>query len=227
LDAVSNIPATDVKVKAVAMDFDGTIRFSGVPPAPSLLDQFASLRRSGVKVLIVTGRARIELDRLVDVDLFDAVVLENGAILLVKGEETDLAPPEWTSKREGLNRVFPTIGHERVIISLRRDKEPEIKALLGDSVDLQFNKDNVMILPPGVDKGSGLRAALKVLGVPPQNTMSIGDGENDIPLLLAAGIKVAVNNAVASLKEVADYVTEEDAGMGVSEAISRYSGASG
>lgn len=66
------------------------------------------------------------------------------------------------------------------------------------------------IVPPGVDKGSALRFIAEHYQVPIQNTISAGDAENDLPMIRAAGIGCAVNNANDSLKAEADYVTERD-----------------
>ena len=52
--------------------------------------------------------------------------------------------------------------------------------------------------------------------------MSIGDGKNDIPLLKAAGIGVAMENGAPKLKEVADYITLSHDASGVAHAINRF-----
>ena len=52
--------------------------------------------------------------------------------------------------------------------------------------------------------------------------MAIGDGHNDIPLLEAAGFKVAMGNAPDEVKAVADYVAPSLQDDGVAEAIERF-----
>ena len=66
------------------------------------------------------------------------------------------------------------------------------------------------IVPPGVDKGAALRFIAEHYQIPIRNTISAGDAENDIPMIRAAGIGCAVNNANDSLKAEADYITERD-----------------
>ena len=78
-----------------------------------------------------------------------------------------------------------------------------------------------MILPSGVNKASGLRAALKSLGLSPHNVVSVGDAENDHALLEMSEAGVAVHNSLSSLKERADWVTLGDHGNGVVELINR------
>ena len=65
-----------------------------------------------------------------------------------------------------------------------------------------------MMLPAGVDKASGVQAALKELGVSRHNLVAIGDGENDLALFEFAEHAVAVQNADAALKRVADRTTQ-------------------
>ena len=63
------------------------------------------------------------------------------------------------------------------------------------------------ILPKGVNKGSVLPELARLLGLDPARTIGIGDYNNDVALLQAAGFGVAVANAVPEVKAVADYVT--------------------
>ncbi len=64
-----------------------------------------------------------------------------------------------------------------------------------------------MVLPPGINKATGLRAALKDLKLSPHNVVGIGDAENDSAFLNLSGCAVAVANALPSIKEIADIVT--------------------
>lgn len=63
------------------------------------------------------------------------------------------------------------------------------------------------ITAKGADKGEGIRTLVTHLGLDLKRTMAFGDGGNDISMIKTAGIGVAMGNALASLKQVADYVT--------------------
>lgn len=63
------------------------------------------------------------------------------------------------------------------------------------------------ITAKGADKGEGIMAMAAHLGLNPQHTMAFGDGGNDTSMIKAAGIGVAMGNALESLKAEADYVT--------------------
>lgn len=85
-----------------------------------------------------------------------------------------------------------------------------------------FNKDAVMILPTGTDKSSGLKARLKCLNVAPNQVICIGDAENDQDFLQICKFKVAVTNALDSVKVNADLVTSLPNGDGIAELVREY-----
>ena len=63
------------------------------------------------------------------------------------------------------------------------------------------------ITAKGADKGEGILALAAHLGLNPQSTIAFGDGGNDTSMIQAAGIGVAMGNALETLKSEADYVT--------------------
>ena len=77
------------------------------------------------------------------------------------------------------------------------------------------NRGELMVLPAGVSKGSGLLAALELFGLSAHNTIAVGDAENDHAMFDVAEFAVATANAVPSVKEHADLVLEEPNGAGV------------
>lgn len=78
------------------------------------------------------------------------------------------------------------------------------------------------ILMPNITKGFGLSKLSKILHIPYENMMAIGDGENDIDMIRLAGVGVAMENALLKVKENADDVTLSNNEDGVYEAIKRY-----
>ena len=63
------------------------------------------------------------------------------------------------------------------------------------------------ILPKGVSKGGALCKMAEILHIDMGKTIAVGDYYNDVSMIQAAGMGVAVANAVAAAKQVADYVT--------------------
>ena len=78
------------------------------------------------------------------------------------------------------------------------------------------------IIHPDADKGKALRALAERLSIPIEQVAAIGDGDNDLTLLGAAGLPLAMGNGTTRLKAIARHVVgtvEED---GVAEAIETY-----
>lgn len=80
----------------------------------------------------------------------------------------------------------------------------------------------VEIVREGVDKWPGVLAIAQRLKVNPANIMAMGDGANDREMIRRAGLGICVPHAPAAVKVEADYVTHEDNGLGVAEAIERF-----
>jgi HAD superfamily hydrolase (TIGR01484 family) len=212
---------------ALATDYDGTLAADG-RVRPQTIDAVERLRASGRRAILVTGR---ELDDLKSVfprlDIFDRVVAENGALLYRPDtrEEVPLAEPPPDALYERLReRGVKPLSRGRVIVATREPHEVdavEVVRELGLEQQVIFNKGAVMLLPSGVNKQTGLAAALDELGLSPRNTVSVGDAENDHALLTASECGVAVANALPSLKDHADLVTRGARGEGVEELIER------
>ena len=212
-------------VICLASDYDGTLARDGAVD-PATVEALERLKRSGRKLLLVTGR---ELPDLVAVcprlDLFDRVVAENGALLYdpATRQERPLAAepsPEFVARLRADGVAPLSVG--RAIVATREPHEAAALAAIRDlGLELQivFNKGAVMILPPGVNKASGLKAALDDLGLSAHNVVAVGDAENDHAFMQAAGFSVAVANALPAVKEEADLVTAGARGAGVAELI--------
>ncbi len=84
--------------------------------------------------------------------------------------------------------------------------------------DFQF----INVLATGVSKGRALRELASHLGIVMSEVIAMGDGINDISLLSAAGTAVAMQNAPAEVKAVADYVTADVEHGGVAGAVRRF-----
>lgn len=81
---------------------------------------------------------------------------------------------------------------------------------------------NVEITARGVSKARALGRVCSMLGISLEEVMAIGDSGNDVDLLRAAGLGVAVGNAMDEAKEAADAVVASCQDSGVAEAIWRY-----
>jgi Cof subfamily protein (haloacid dehalogenase superfamily) len=78
------------------------------------------------------------------------------------------------------------------------------------------------ILPPGVSKGEALRAMCVALGIPLEQTIAIGDNWNDVEMIEAAGLGVAMGHAPEGVRARADYVCATADEEGVRHVIERF-----
>ena len=78
------------------------------------------------------------------------------------------------------------------------------------------------ITAKGADKGEGILAMAAHMGLDPLQTMAFGDGGNDVSMIKAAGIGVAMGNALELLKREADYITASVDEDGVLKALQHY-----
>jgi hydroxymethylpyrimidine pyrophosphatase-like HAD family hydrolase len=216
-----------VRYLVLACDYDGTLATSGRVDEASI-DALERLLASGRRLILVTGRELADLHEVFPhIDLFDYVVAENGALLYrpATGEEHVLgeAPPAPFVNALQARGVAPlSVGrsivatwepHEAIVLETIRE--------LGLELQVIFNKGAVMVLPAGVNKGTGLSAALDELGVSPHNVVGIGDAENDHGFLRLCECAVAVGNALPMLQERADVVTVGTHGRGVEEIVDK------
>lgn len=208
---------------ALAADYDGTLAHDGVME-PATVDALARLRASGRELILVTGRELSDLAATCPcLDLFSIVVAENGAVLYWPSDDRvrllgDPPPPALVEGLRARNVDRLSVGH--VIVALWHPHEVDALETireLGLEHQLIFNKGAVMILPPGVNKATGLAAALDELRISPHNVVGVGDAENDHSLLRACECAVAVANALPTLQAAADFVTVGDHGAGVVE----------
>lgn len=70
-------------------------------------------------------------------------------------------------------------------------------------------------------KGNGLRRTCERLGIDLANSVAIGDESNDTDMIRAAGLGVAMGNALPTVKKAADYVTADCDDDGVAEVLEK------
>jgi HAD superfamily hydrolase (TIGR01484 family) len=210
---------------AFACDYDETLACDGRVAAVGVL-ALKRLAASGRKLVLVTGR---QLEDLLAVfpegHLFDRIVAENGGVLYRPATREKRAlgkrPPERFVDALSERRVSPLSVGEVIVATNEPQQEVVMEAIrdLGLELQLIFNKGAVMVLPSGIDKGTGLSQALRELGVSTRNCVAIGDAENDHAFLSISECSAAVSNALPTLKERADIVTSNEATAGVIELI--------
>jgi hydroxymethylpyrimidine pyrophosphatase-like HAD family hydrolase/energy-coupling factor transporter ATP-binding protein EcfA2 len=212
-----------MRYHVLACDYDETLARDGQVP-DATIQALERLSRAGIKLLLVTGR---ELEDLLAVfphpGLFDLIVAENGGLLYDPHQRTTDAladpPPAELAERLRGEGVSPLgIGH--VLIATREPHDVRVHSAIRDlGLELQviYNKGAVMVLPPGVNKATGLAAALDRLDLSQHSVVAVGDGENDHAFLSAAECGATVANALPALKDACDLRLAGESGEGVAE----------
>jgi hypothetical protein len=106
---------------------------------------------------------------------------------------------------------------DRDEVSEYLSKNPGVTCVCGGFNNLEFTK-------AGVDKGTGLRALADLLSIPMECTMAIGDTENDLAIIKAAHLGIAMGNATDAVKAAADEITLSNVEDGVAAALTKFIG---
>lgn len=214
-------------IRMLACDYDGTLAEHG--KMNSVTEQaLRDVKQAGLLLGLVTGRLLDDLLRVCpQVPLFDIVIAENGAVLYQpsNGETIDLGPSPSAEFCAALDQRGVNFATGRVLVNTLRPYGDAVReAIQTCNCDLEmiFNNEALMILPRGVDKASGLQAGVERLDMTADAVVAVGDAENDVAFLRAAGLAVAVANAIDELKREADIVTEGVAGDGVVEFVEKH-----
>ena len=210
--------------RVIATDYDGTLAHDGRVDEPTI-EALRAARAGGIRLIMVTGRELQDLFNTFEhSDLFDRIVAENGAVLYDPGTQSvhPLAIPPPPALIEALNReAIPlSVGHS-IIATVEPHEHQVLTAIrdLGLEWHVIFNKGSVMALPADVTKATGLVPALEALQLTSADAIGIGDAENDQAFLRVCGLSVAVDNALPSVKEMADLVLPLARGAGVTRLI--------
>jgi len=164
-------------------------------------------------VLRVFGRANEMGEHIQTYDSFDVLVEPRG-------------------DDEAVRRYCQMVGMTfRVIDDVRKDlKENPVKCLAINyekkdgllqmqdwiresmpEVDCFFSCEQFLeIVPKGMNKGEAVKMLCNLLGVEIENAVAVGDAANDLAMLKAAGIGVAMCNGSEEVKAAADYITKRD-----------------
>jgi hydroxymethylpyrimidine pyrophosphatase-like HAD family hydrolase len=210
---------------ALVMDYDGTLA-SNDRVSPEALQALQRLRASGRRAILVTGRRLDDLLAVCDcAHAFDMIVAENGAVVYdaETREEARLANPPSKLLLQGLRaRGVEPLEVGQVVVATHAPHRRTVQDLiweLGLEAQIIGNRGAVMVLPAGVNKGTGLEYALRKLGLSRHEVVGIGDAENDHSFLETCEAAVAVANALPAVKQAAAFVTTRENGNGVIELI--------
>ncbi|MDR3076609.1 MAG: HAD-IIB family hydrolase, partial [Synergistaceae bacterium] len=106
----------------------------------------------------------------------------------------------------------------------------ESRALIGELSEMfrgktyvtSSNEDFVEMMHPDASKGKCVRKLAEMLGIPMENVMTLGDGDNDTEMIATAGVGIAMGNARDGTKAAAKAIAPANDECGVAWAIEKY-----
>ena len=243
-------------IKLVATDIDGTIFIPEKEFTVGVKDCIKRLSKSGIKVVLVTGRMNAAATKIAkDLELDTPVVSYQGGLVVENGkklyeryltEEQTARVLEWASREKihinlynddvlysekecyEVNRYCDNLHTEYTIKSFSDIVKNKINKLL--AIDYsnperisQYEKELQNVFPdlyivkstpyflefsnPEASKRCAVEFLQEFWGLKKEEILTIGDQNNDIALLQAGGLKIAMGNASEELKQIADYIT--------------------
>jgi Cof subfamily protein (haloacid dehalogenase superfamily) len=165
-------------------------------------------------------------------DMFEETIVTCEVMDRWLTDRNDMSHTTETGKLFGPDVICPTqelclepvtklmlLGEPQIILRL----EDTLTETFGDEVTVvKTDRDLLQIMHPEVSKAVALAKVARWYGVPMEQVMAIGDAPNDVGMLQAAGVSVAMDNAHPLVKDVADWVAPSNNDHGVHAALARY-----
>ncbi len=200
-----------------AICYNGSLIYD---PAGQKVIASAALPEDVVRGLIAFGR---EHDLYLQMYERDCITVEK--LRLDRHPDPDLKYAKYQEVGDFL--TYPYFPTPKLLIAAEPERIPELEAELGRRFRgriymAQSDAHLIEVMPDGVNKGTALERLADHLGLERSEIIAFGDNTNDLPLLQAAGLGVAVANAVPKLKAAAGYVTEAERNEGFDEGLRRF-----
>ena len=235
----------------IAFDMDGTLLNSNKQISPETLNAIKLATDAGKTVILCTGRNLAELNAFTEIipglryldcvsgacvyDLKEKKTLysqaldpgivkklmefgmEEGAMIHVLSERSIVQKDQQSHMADFHMGIYQTMFDqitdklENIYNSFCEEPFP----VLTESTSLECSDK-------GIDKGVGLKKLCEHLGLPLEQTIAVGDADNDTMALKTAGLAVAMGNATEPIKALADVIVADCDHNGCAEAIDKY-----
>jgi phosphoglycolate phosphatase (TIGR01487 family) len=219
-------------VKVFAVDIDGTLTENGGGIVHlAALAKLRYLEKMGYNVIYVTGRSSIEAYVLAVFGGTTRIAIgENGGVITTAPQEHRLLASKEKCMRgyevlkNNLNgvKIKPVFPRMTEVVLLRTFELKEGQKILDEyhlPLYLSDSKYAFHINEKGINKAYGLKEALAVLRVEPNQVVAIGDSETDVSMYEICGYSIALDHADDNVKAQADHVVAGREGAGLVEAI--------
>lgn len=191
----------------------------------------------------ITYQDKVILEKLLDKDdiLKTLKVLDDNKVFAVlEGSEYLYFDREKYKDQNRMGKVFeeqfldgkilPVTGNEenciinKMTLHLNGDKDfDRVINMLGDTYDYVYHKPNYMeLLPPGFNKGTGIKYVCDYLGIDLEDTYAFGDSSNDLDMFKTVKYSVCMGNGTDEAKKAAGYITDRLENDGILKGLKYY-----
>ncbi|WP_405082036.1 Cof-type HAD-IIB family hydrolase [Paenibacillus chitinolyticus] len=238
--------------KLVALDMDGTLLNEEKQVSPANREAIYAALEAGVTVIFSTGRGvQSALPYAEELKLQTPIVSVNGSEVwkaphdLLKRTLLDLDLVRrmydlaiehdtwyWAYSVEGMynrdNWAEDITKPQWLKFGFYTENKESLEIIRGELArwgELEITNshpDNLELNPKGISKASGIEEVCNLLGIEMSQVIAMGDSENDIAMIRAAGLGVAMGNAQDGVKRIANLVTVTNDEDGVAKIIQEY-----
>lgn len=239
------------EIKLIALDMDGTVLNERGEISQQNADAIREAETQGVKVIFSTGRTKMtSSDYAASLNLSSYLITVNGSeIWDHKGElverqliHTDVMQWMWELSREhavpfwavSCDKVWDNDMPADINSSewmkcrfeieeqaLREEIMKQLQARGGLEIS-NSSPTNLEVNLLGVNKAIAIEKVCSHLDLSMNQVMSVGDSLNDLAMIKAAGLGIAMGNAQEAVKREADWITETNTNHGVAVAINKW-----
>ena len=218
----------------VVTDVDGTLTDARRRLDPLAIRWVRRLEAAGIPVALATGNVLpISLALYRSLGLTGPIVAENGGMLYDKDPEGRETVDRLADVRvaRAAYRVLVRAGLPVRRLFTDRWRESEValepnvsvarirRALAGRAIHVESTGFAVHLMERGAGKLPALERALSRRGLRPKDCVILGDGDNDVAMLRAAGFGVSFASASSRARRAADYVTRGAYAAGFDEGL--------
>jgi hypothetical protein len=219
-------------LRGVITDIDGTLTDEKRRLSTAAIEVIRELQENGIMVVLASGNTSCLLKGLSKlIGTGGTFIGENGGVYRIgfRGPLKVMAEREIAVK--ALEMLVEHYAKKGICLELfshqdrysdvafaREVPVDEVRSLLaGWPVDIMDTNFAIHIHAAGIDKGKTFPIVAEQLGIKTEEFIGIGDSENDIGMIKAAGIGCCVANAQECLKEVSDHCSSARYGDGFVE----------
>ncbi len=110
-------------------------------------------------------------------------------------------------------------GDNIQVVAMGKTVPEDFKELFKDDLTVFQFETYADLVKKGFNKAEGIKKAIEIAGIKRENTVAIGDSNNDFDMIEYAGVGVAMANSQQTILDIADYVTSSNHECGVAKAI--------